>query len=163
MKTRNYQDYGITKAAAKIASDCIEKGYSTGWTSNNDLIVLTEIRDMLIRYNIAYVGVVDGSDKWIPQVKPIIPLYSGEDAVTETMDIFLSPDHLPKAYKMKVEELMDDCGMSQEEAEVQALEPIECEFYYQKSAGLFCVESGCTECYGEIPTPYGAMLVEVED
>ena len=62
----------------------------------------------------------------------------------------------PKAYQAKVEELMEECGMSREEAEETADCEIELELYYQKGSGLFGVESeACEACEnGGLYSPY---------
>lgn len=70
----------------------------------------------------------------------------------EPVMIQLDPIKTPKAYYNKVYDLLT-AGHSMEEAEKLALEPIECEIYYEVGAGLFAVESGAVES-GIIYSPY---------
>lgn len=64
----------------------------------------------------------------------------------------LDPEKTPKAYYNKVYDLLT-ARHSRGEAEKLALEPIECEIYYEVGAGLFAVESGAVES-GIIYSPY---------
>lgn len=70
----------------------------------------------------------------------------------EPVMIQLDPIKTPKAYYNRVYDLLTD-GYSREEAEKLALEPIECEIYYEVGAGLFAVESEAVE-FGDIYSPY---------
>ena len=73
-----------------------------------------------------------------------------EDA--ETINICLSKENTPIAWQHKVDELVE-CGMSVEDAEKVASEPICIELYYEKNYGLFAVE---TEAIDSTPifSPY---------
>jgi hypothetical protein len=72
----------------------------------------------------------------------------------------LSEDKTPKAFNAKVEELMEECGMSEEEAKKAASDiEFELEIYYEKGTGLFAVESEAVES-GTIYSPYTAELCE---
>lgn len=65
--------------------------------------------------------------------------------------------NFPIAFKNKVEELMEDCGLSKEEAEKEAAEMvIELELYYHKGCGLFGVEKDAVESSlsGGLCSPY---------
>lgn len=66
----------------------------------------------------------------------------------------------PIAYNNKVEELIEECGMSEEEAH-QCLKDIEfnLEIYYQQGAGLFAVECEAVES-GGVYSPYTGDLME---
>ena len=76
-------------------------------------------------------------------------------------DVKLTKDKYPIAFSEKVQELIEDCGMTQEEAEkaISDME-IELEIYYHKGFGLFAVESEAVEC-GVIFSPYtGEKILE---
>jgi len=62
----------------------------------------------------------------------------------ESVEIALDPIKFPIAYAAKVNELID-CGFSKEEAEKEALRPIEMELYYENGLGLMLVESEAVE------------------
>lgn len=70
----------------------------------------------------------------------------------EPLMAYLTPDKTPIAYNRKVRCLMLS-GMSKEEAEKVALEPIELELYYEVGYGLWAVESEAVES-GDIISPY---------
>ena len=70
----------------------------------------------------------------------------------ESVEIVLDPIKFPIAYAAKVNELIG-CGLSQEEAEKEALRPIEMEMYYENEMGLMLVESEAVEC-SPIYSPY---------
>ena len=60
----------------------------------------------------------------------------------------------PKAFKAKVEELLEQGSVdTKEEAEKIASEPITLELYYHKHCGLFAVETEAVEC-GGLVSPY---------
>lgn len=82
----------------------------------------------------------------------------------ESIMITLTPKTYPKAFKAKVDELMEE-GMfdNREEAEAWVIDsPIELELYYDKGKGLFGVESGFVESVSEFTSPYGTIYKEVE-
>lgn len=80
----------------------------------------------------------------------------------ESIEISLDPIKQPIAYKNRVESLILS-GLSQEEAELEALEPIDMEFYYDINNGLFMVEEGAVESI-DITNPYtGELLEEFEE
>lgn len=70
----------------------------------------------------------------------------------ESVEIALDPIKFPIAYAAKVNELIV-CGLSQEEAEKEALRPIEMEMYYENGLGLMLVESEAVES-APIYSPY---------
>ena len=83
----------------------------------------------------------------------------------ETIGNFkLSKDKTPIAYENKVQELIEECGMSREEAEhfVDNAE-FELEIYYHKSYGLFAVEAEAVEGGADIYSPYTADEYELCD
>ena len=75
----------------------------------------------------------------------------------------LTEEKTPKAFKAKVEELVEECGMTEEQAKalVKDME-FELEIYYEKGTGLFAVESDAVES-GTIYSPYTAELCEDAD
>ena len=84
------------------------------------------------------------------------------DDTYESVMITLTPTEFPKAFKEKVDELMEE-GMfdNREEAEAWVTDaPIELELYYEKGNGLFGVESGFVESVSEFTSPYGGVYKE---
>ena len=73
-----------------------------------------------------------------------------EDA--EIISVRLSPDETPIAYENRVRCLMLS-GLSREEAEKIALEPMDLELYYEIGAGLMAVDPAAVES-GTIWSPY---------
>lgn len=82
----------------------------------------------------------------------------------ESIMITLTPKTYPKAFKAKVDELMEEGVFNnREEAEAWVIDsPIELELYYDKGKGLFGVESGFVESVSEFTSPYGTTYKEVE-
>lgn len=76
----------------------------------------------------------------------------------------LFAEKYPIAYQAKKEELMEDCGMSEEEAVDKMKDmAVELEMYYEKGRGLFAVESEAVE-NTTIYSPYTKEeLEECED
>lgn len=72
----------------------------------------------------------------------------------------LTKDKFPVAFENKVQELMEECSMTREEAEkaIPDME-IELEIYYEKGYGLFAVDSAAVEA-GTIYSPYSKKLFE---
>lgn len=83
-------------------------------------------------------------------------LNSVED--TEIIMVRLTPERFPIAYANKVKCLMLS-GLSEEEAEKMAMEPIDLELYYEVGVGLMAVESGAVES-GTIYSPYSGELYD---
>lgn len=79
---------------------------------------------------------------------------SVEDA--EIISVRLSPDETPIAYEHRVRCLMLS-GLSREEAEKIALEPMDLELYYEIGAGLMAVDPAAVES-GTIWSPYTRKL-----
>lgn len=74
----------------------------------------------------------------------------------------------PNMFNAKVEELVEECGYTREEAENLAKDmEMELELYYHKGAGIFGVESGAVESCtaGGLYSPYDGEteLMEEED
>ena len=81
----------------------------------------------------------------------------------EAIDITITKEKYPIVFENKVQELMDDCGMTREEAEneVEGM-VIECEIYYHKSCGLWATEQGHVES-GIVYDPYDGEVCEELD
>jgi hypothetical protein len=81
---------------------------------------------------------------------------------SETIDVFLSPTAMPRAYECKVRCLMKS-GLSREEAEqtVQTT-PLTLEIFYDIDRGLFALESEAIECI-DVYNPYTGEIVPKED
>ena len=77
----------------------------------------------------------------------------------EPIDIYLTEDKFPIAYKKKLEELIEE-GMEEYEARAFIREcPIELELIYHKGLGLFAVESEAVECT-TIYSPYDGSVCD---
>lgn len=81
----------------------------------------------------------------------------------EAIDITITKAKYPIVFENKVQELIEDCGLSREEAE-QEVEGmvIECELYYHKSSGLWATEQGHVES-GIVYDPYDGSICEDAD
>lgn len=76
--------------------------------------------------------------------------------------VSLDKEKYPIAFRNKVEELIDECGLSRKEAEEVVIGmKIELELYYEKGHGLFAVEADVAES-GEIYSPYTGEKLETE-
>lgn len=95
-----------------------------------------------------------GYNEWNMEEKLI--LNSIEDA--EIISVRLSPDETPIAYENRVRCLMLS-GLSREEAEKVALEPMDLELYYEIGAGLMAVDPAAVES-GTIWSPYTRELYD---
>ncbi len=73
----------------------------------------------------------------------------------------LTKEKFPKAFKAKVEELLEEgaCATEEEAEKVIAAMDFELEIYYEKGTGLFAVESDAVDS-GTIYSPYTAELCE---
>ena len=78
--------------------------------------------------------------------------------------IKLTKEKFPKAFKAKVEELLEEgvCKTEEEAEEIVKDIDFELEIYYEKGTGLFAVESEAVES-GTIYSPYTAELCEDAD
>lgn len=78
--------------------------------------------------------------------------------------IKLTKEKFPKAFKAKVEELLEEgvCETEEEAENVVKDIEFELEVYYEKGTGLFAVESEAVES-GTIYSPYTAELCEDVD
>lgn len=88
---------------------------------------------------------------------------NNSDDYEHLCNVKLTKDKYPIAFAGKVQELVEDCGMAEDEAEdmVEDME-IELEIYYHKGCGLFAVESEAVNS-GTIYSPYTAELLEEAD
>ena len=81
----------------------------------------------------------------------------------EAIDITITKEKYPIVFENKVQELMEDCGMTREEAEAEVEGMvIECEIYYHKSCGLWATEQGHVES-GVVYDPYDGEVCEEPD
>lgn len=73
----------------------------------------------------------------------------------EVIEVRLSREKTPKAFKEKLEELMEEGAFDTEKEAIEWIEktPFVMEMYYEKSHGLFLVESEALES-GGIASPY---------
>ena len=72
----------------------------------------------------------------------------------DVLEIYLTPDRMPCAYKRKLYELIELSGMTLEEAEQHLTQvPIKLELFYDIEKGLFGVEADAAESC-EIYNPY---------
>lgn len=79
-------------------------------------------------------------------------------------NVVLDSEKFPKAYSLKMEELVSECGMSEEEAREYIMStPIELELYYSPSNGCFAVESDAVEGGCDIYDPYTGEACEGYD
>lgn len=85
---------------------------------------------------------------------------SNEEA--ETIDVFLTPDRFPIAFKNKVDELLEQKIFdNREDAEKDVMSyPIELDLVYEKHSGLFAVES---EALDLCVSPYSGKEIEIDD
>ena len=79
----------------------------------------------------------------------------------EPLNVFLTQEKTPIAYRNKVE-CLKLSGMSEEEACEIALGPIELELYYEVGHGLFAVEAEAVES-GVIHSPYSGEELEEDE
>ena len=85
---------------------------------------------------------------------------NNSDNYEHLCNVVLTKDNFPIAYENKVKELIDECGMSREEAENVIKDmKIELEVYYEVGYGLFAIESDAVES-GTIYSPYSGELCE---
>ena len=79
-------------------------------------------------------------------------------------NVRLTKDKFPIAFEHKVQELIEDCGMSREEAEADIPQmEIELELYYHPSYGLFVVFSKALQPPGSTLSPYTGEELEDAD
>ena len=89
------------------------------------------------------------------------------DDKIETIEVILTEDNYPIAYKNKLDELMEQEVFPSRKEAIRWLSktPITLELYYEKHSGLFAVESGALEATPEsIRSPYsGEPFTEKEE
>lgn len=84
-----------------------------------------------------------------------LKLNSG-DTYEHLCNVTLTKDKFPIAFENKVQELIEECGLSREEAEKETEKmEINLEIYYQKGCGLFAIDEEAAEC-SSIYSPYTA-------
>ena len=79
----------------------------------------------------------------------------------EVIEVRLSREKTPKAFKEKLEELMEEGAFNTEKEAIEWIEknPFVMEIYYERGSGLFLVESEALE-NGDIVSPYTKELLE---
>ena len=79
----------------------------------------------------------------------------------EVIEVRLSREKTPKAFKEKLEELMEEGAFNTEKEAIEWIEktPFVMEIYYERGSGLFLVESETLES-GDIVSPYTKELLE---
>lgn len=79
----------------------------------------------------------------------------------EVIEVRLSREKTPKAFKEKLEELMEEGAFDTEKEAIEWIEktPFVMEIYYERGSGLFLVESEALE-NGDIVSPYTKELLE---
>lgn len=81
----------------------------------------------------------------------------------ESIDIKLEKYKFPIAYAAKKKELIEQYGMTEQQAEDYIeTTPIEMEIYYQEGYGMFLVEAEAVEC-SAIYSPYTKEELEDAD
>lgn len=81
----------------------------------------------------------------------------------EYIEVRLSPDKTPVAFNNKVKELIEECGLSPEEAKREALNmTFVLEVIYEKNCGLFAVESDTLDC-SRVWSPYTQKEIVCEE
>ena len=88
-----------------------------------------------------------------------VKLADGETA--ETITVKLSKEKTPVAFENKVKELLEEGIPTREQAEklVEGFE-FELDLYYEKSYGLFAVESDFVESVDHFTSPYSGKIVK---
>lgn len=84
------------------------------------------------------------------------------DKEQECIDIYLTPDRFPIAFKNKVDELLEQKAFdNREDAEKDVMSyPIELVLVYEKHNGLFAVESEALEL---CTSPYSGKEIEIDN
>lgn len=82
----------------------------------------------------------------------------------EVIEITLTPEKFPEAYKRKLEELMEQKAFNTEEEAKEWIRttPILLELVYEKDSGLFAIESEALET-GTCVSPYSSLPVIPEE
>ena len=80
---------------------------------------------------------------------------NNEENYEHLCNVKLSKEKYPIAFQHKVNELVQDCGLTKEESEkiVSEME-IELEIYYHESYGLFAVETDFCDAIDVMFSPY---------
>lgn len=82
----------------------------------------------------------------------------------EIIEVTLTPEKFPEAYKRKLEELMEQKAFDTEEDAIEWIRttPIVLELVYEKHSGLFAIESEGLET-GTCVSPYSSLPVIPEE
>lgn len=81
----------------------------------------------------------------------------------EVIEVRLSPDKTPVAYNNKVEELIEECGLTREEAEREVLKmSFLLELVYEKNCGLFAIDNEAVDC-STTWSPYSKTEITFKD
>lgn len=82
--------------------------------------------------------------------------------IPEVIEVYLSPTKTPVAFNNRVEELMEECGLTREDAEKEAYNhSILLELVYEKNCGLFAIDNQATDC-SPVWSPYTQKEVVYE-
>ena len=86
---------------------------------------------------------------------------NNEENYEHLCNVTLTKEKYPIAFQHKVNELIEDCGLTNEEAEKAVREmSIELEIYYHEGYGLFAVESDFCYSVDEMYSPYNGEKIE---
>lgn len=89
--------------------------------------------------------------------------YKNPAGQEETIEVTLTEDKYPNAYRHKLQELMEN-GMTEEEARKAIAESsITLELYYHENYGLMALESEAVESLDEIHSPYNGKVFVIEN
>lgn len=110
----------------------------------------------------------NGKDFLLTLNEMIVPLETSDkiiapsDEEEECIDIYLTPERYPIAFKNKVDELLEQgCFETREEAEADVRRyPIQLDLVYEKHSGLFAVESEALEL---CTSPYSGKEIEIDE
>lgn len=82
----------------------------------------------------------------------------------EVIEVTLTPEKFPEAYKRKLEELMEQKAFDTEEEAKEWIRttPIILELVYEKDCGLFAIENEALET-GTCVSPYSSLPVIPEE
>lgn len=85
-----------------------------------------------------------------------MPIEVNDKFHIESVNIQLSRDKTPIAFKNKLNELMEQGCFETEEEAIEFIEsaPIKMELYYEKGHGLIMVESEALDCNYDVFSPY---------
>ena len=112
----------------------------------------------------AIVKTIDGGDidsqyidvyEFVREEETEEPLRLNPAGEEETINVWLSKEKTPIAWRAKMDELIEEEGMTEAEAEKFIADSVwVMEIYYEKGQGLFLVETEACECTGTVHSPY---------